>query len=454
MADTNKHGVTGDDRERERTSQEAQATPTKGTTPAKGTTRKGKKTTTKGVRESEVKGTEASGEQVARQPVAHQPPTAEPAAQQPIANQPIVEQAIVQEPTPRQPTSRQDDSQAPAARPAARRRPASPRQAGRRARGQAGSEPELGAQGPGPQDAIVEKPTPAPQIPEQPVAPVGHQAEAAVERIVYNETSESASHSGNGSASFAAQWEAAVVDPIRVVILASVDDSARDMHLLRDALSRLSDTALPPSAAGVSSTGTVDRTLRIPREIWPSSVASWSSKKRATLAAALVLTAPATPTPLGERGLVEEEWLRSQEPAQWGATDATAGIRRMYQDLIRMRHDESRKTRGLRGQQVRVHHVNDWDKVIAFHRWESGGPGDDVIVVVNAANRAYESYTIGLPRGGVWRVRFNSDWEGYSPDFGNHFSYDTTATPGAKDGFAFHGNVGLGPYSVVILSQD
>jgi hypothetical protein len=33
-------------------------------------------------------------------------------------------------------------------------------------------------------------------------------------------------------------------------------------------------------------------------------------------------------------------------------------------------------------------------------------------------------------------------------------SLDTVANPGAKDNLNFNGNVGIGPYSVVILSQD
>ena len=57
------------------------------------------------------------------------------------------------------------------------------------------------------------------------------------------------------------------------------------------------------------------------------------------------------------------------------------------------------------------------------------------------------------PRGGLWRVRFNSDWNGYSKDFANTASFDVNASDGAQDGLGFHGGVGLGPYSVVILSQ-
>ena len=51
-------------------------------------------------------------------------------------------------------------------------------------------------------------------------------------------------------------------------------------------------------------------------------------------------------------------------------------------------------------------------------------------------------------------MRFNSDWNGYSPDFGNWFSYDTDTSSGPCDGMPFGGNVGLGPYTALILSQD
>jgi len=53
----------------------------------------------------------------------------------------------------------------------------------------------------------------------------------------------------------------------------------------------------------------------------------------------------------------------------------------------------------------------------------------------------------------VERQVSNSDWNGYSPDFGNHLSYDTTATQPGTDGMPYSGNVGIGPYTAIILSQ-
>jgi 1,4-alpha-glucan branching enzyme len=137
----------------------------------------------------------------------------------------------------------------------------------------------------------------------------------------------------------------------------------------------------------------------------------------------------------------------------WNKYDRFRGIYTLYRDLIRLRRNWFDNTRGLRGTHVNVFHTGHDDKVLAFHRWDGGGPGDDVVVVMNFSCRPYPSYTVGFPRDGTWRVRFNSDWNGYSPDFGNTLSYDTTAGGGGIQSMPFSGNVGIGPYSAIILSQ-
>jgi len=91
---------------------------------------------------------------------------------------------------------------------------------------------------------------------------------------------------------------------------------------------------------------------------------------------------------------------------------------------------------------------------IACRRWDQGGQDDDVVVVANLANRSDDSNSIGFPREGLWKVRFNSDWNGYRPDFGNQLSYDTTAAPPGADNMPSSGNVGIGPYTTIILSQQ
>ena len=51
-------------------------------------------------------------------------------------------------------------------------------------------------------------------------------------------------------------------------------------------------------------------------------------------------------------------------------------------------------------------------------------------------------------------MRFNRDWQVYSEDFGNQAGHDTHAQPGHTDGLDYHGDLGIGPYSTPILSQD
>ncbi len=76
--------------------------------------------------------------------------------------------------------------------------------------------------------------------------------------------------------------------------------------------------------------------------------------------------------------------------------------------------------------------------------------GDDVVIVVNLSNQPQEYRRIGLPSGGLWKVRFNSDARLYSSIFGNYESHDMEAYHEDADGLDWHGNVSIGPYSVLI----
>jgi 1,4-alpha-glucan branching enzyme len=259
---------------------------------------------------------------------------------------------------------------------------------------------------------------------------------------------------GRGGAGFGSQWDAGFVHPIRGAIIAAAD-AARDMWAVRDALyHRYNGDAVRRVIYTESHDEIANGHERVPEEIWPGNAGSWFSRKRSTLGAALVFTAPGIPMIFQGQEFLEDRYFRDTVPLDWAKLKTYAGIQTLYRDLIRLRRNWYNETRGLRGQNLNVHHVNNTDKLVAFHRWEQGGPGDDVVVVANFANRSYDSYTIGFPRVGQWRVRFNSDWRGYSADFGDRLGYDTVAGDGPMDGMPFQANVGLGPYAVLILSQD
>jgi 1,4-alpha-glucan branching enzyme len=261
--------------------------------------------------------------------------------------------------------------------------------------------------------------------------------------------------SGAGGAGFDAQWGAGFLWTVRGAIIGG-DDGSRDMYALRDVVAqRYNGSAFERVIYTESHDADSNGQARIPEMIWPGNAGSYFSKKRSTLGAALVFTSPGIPMIfMGQEFLESGYFHNDPQELDWAKTSTYSGIVNLYRDLIHLRRNWFNNTRGLRGQQVNVHHINNGAKVLAFHRWDQGGAGDDVIVVINFANQGYASYTIGFPRSGGWRVRFNSDWSGYSSDFGNWLSYDTEAAGAGCDGMPFSGNVGLGPYSAIILSQD
>ena len=151
---------------------------------------------------------------------------------------------------------------------------------------------------------------------------------------------------------------------------------------------------------------------------------------------------------------LEDDWFHDQDPIDWTKKDRFAGILQLYKDLIALRLNKSGLTRGLSGQEVDVYHVNSNDKVIAYHRWNTGGPRDSVVIVANFSARSHGDYTIGLPAAGRWIVCFNSDSRYYDQEFGDFGSSSVHAAATGKDGLPAQGKIAVAAYSALILSQD
>jgi 1,4-alpha-glucan branching enzyme len=135
----------------------------------------------------------------------------------------------------------------------------------------------------------------------------------------------------------------------------------------------------------------------------------------------------------------------------WGRKSRFANVRQFYQDLIALRLNRYGTTAGLSGGNINVFHKD--QPVLGFHRWNRGGPGDDVVVLMNWSAKPVRNYYFGLPRAGRWHTRLNSDWSGYGSDYSNTYAGDVDARPEGRDGLGFTGSMDIGPYSVVILSQ-
>ncbi|PWT82252.1 MAG: 1,4-alpha-glucan branching protein [Blastocatellia bacterium] len=260
---------------------------------------------------------------------------------------------------------------------------------------------------------------------------------------------------GSGGAGFDAQWGAAFLWTVRGAII-SPNDSSRDMQAVANVVVQTyNGNAFERVIYTESHDADSNGQSRVPEMIWPGNAGSWYSQKRSTLGGTLVLTCGGIPMLFMGQEFLESGWFHNDpQELDWSKATTYAGIIQLYRDLIHLRRNWFNNTRGLHGQHTNAFHINDAAKVLAFHRWDQGGRGDDVVVVLNFGNQGYSTYTIGFPRDGRWRVRFNSDWNGYSPSFGNWFSHDTDAAGAARDNLPFSGNVGLGPYTAIILSQD
>lgn len=258
---------------------------------------------------------------------------------------------------------------------------------------------------------------------------------------------------GAGGAGFDSQWDAGFFPKIRGAII-TPNDGDRDMNSVRDAINFSYNGSMQQRVIYTESHDEVaNGKKRVPEEISPANAGSYYARKRSTLGAVLALTSPGVPMLFQGQEFLEDEYFRDSVALDWSRKTTYAGIFKLYQDLIALRKNASGSTRGLSGFSTNVFHVNNTDKVVAFHRWQNGGELDDTIIVVNLSATTRLNYRIGMPRSGLWKCRFNSDWTGYSADYANTLCLDTSTVATAWDGLAQSALVSLGPYSAVILSQ-
>ena len=145
-----------------------------------------------------------------------------------------------------------------------------------------------------------------------------------------------------GGAGFDAQWDASFADQLRFT-LGMLDDRLRSVRTIREALagdhSRVIFTESHDTAANVRLPSLIDR--QTPDSIW--------ARRRSTLGAAIVLTAPGIPMLLQGQELLEDGAFSDTRPLDWTKAEKHAGNLALYRDLIALRKNVGGKTRGLVG---------------------------------------------------------------------------------------------------------
>jgi 1,4-alpha-glucan branching enzyme len=257
-----------------------------------------------------------------------------------------------------------------------------------------------------------------------------------------------------GGAGFHTQWDGRSASAIRTAVITPADQD-RSMRAVRDAIAtRFNDDAFQRIIYSESHDDLANGKARLPTEINRDNPQCWDAQKRSTLAAALVLTAPGIPMLFQGQEFLEDEWFRADVPLDWDRRATFRGLVRLYRDLIALRRDRRGCTRGLCGQNLQVHHLDEERKVLAFYRWDQGGPGDDVVVVANFRRQSQHDSLIGFPAEGLWKLRFSSDGRNSSEPFEGLDGGDAASAPGECDGLPARAQITIAPYTLMIFSQD
>jgi 1,4-alpha-glucan branching enzyme len=255
----------------------------------------------------------------------------------------------------------------------------------------------------------------------------------------------------DNGAGFNAQWDVSFAACVREV-MDPVADESRDMEKVKyilngqynnDPFQRIIFTeSHDTDAAG-------NGHARLDEEIAPGDATNVFARKRSTLGAGLLLTAPGIPMLFQGQELMETGAFNHWKPIDWENMHRFESIVTLYRHLIKLRQNAYDNTAGLLGAHINTFIVDNGSKLVAYHRWDKGGAGDDVVVVANFSNDKRENVEITFPQPGLWRPRFNSDWKGYGADFSDVLCPDTQTK-----GDANKGSISIGPYSLIIFSQD
>ena len=254
-----------------------------------------------------------------------------------------------------------------------------------------------------------------------------------------------------GGFGFDAQWDGFGYTLANVLVPAS--DDGRDLGALQSALQ--GGYAGDPFAR-VLFTETHDTVgnggARLPSRIDAANPTGLVARRRAMLGAAILLTTPGVPMLfMGQESLATGSFQNPPAPLDAAIPAAGAEVRAFYKDMIALRRNLGGLAGGLLDPGVEILHRNDAAKVLAYRR--HGPSGEDVLVVVNLRNKAYSTYDVGVPGGGEWKIRLDSDWHAYGADFGGGQSGTIATTPTTKDGKPFTLPVKLGAYGAVVLSR-
>lgn len=249
----------------------------------------------------------------------------------------------------------------------------------------------------------------------------------------------------DGGCGFDAQWEVTFPHAVRQMLGLQVPFPA---DLTSSITSRYNGDSFQRVIFSDSHDTAANGSMRITEAVTPKNPGSLLTRQRLLIADAITLTSPGIPMLLQGQEFLQEGEFNDWQELQWNNVTKYKGMVDAHKHLVALRRNAYGNTAGLLGQSVAVIQNDTNNNILGYHRWNNGGPKDDVVILVNFNNASQTNYNVTLPRGGEWRVRFNSSWKGYSADF-DEYLIETVTTDGNNVA-----TLSIPPYSVYILSQD
>lgn len=188
--------------------------------------------------------------------------------------------------------------------------------------------------------------------------------------------------------------------------------------------------------------------VRLNEAITPGNAESYEARKYILLTSTATLTAPGIPLLMQGQEFMEEGDFSDWKALEWKKTEQFKGIVMAHQHLVSLRLNAYKNSAGLSGKNTNLFHVNSKDNVYAYHRWNKGGRGDDVLVMLNFGATNFPEYRVQVPVTGKWIVRFNSAWAGYNNEAAEPFVLAVDTDSGRNI------TVPLAAHGALILSQD
>jgi 1,4-alpha-glucan branching enzyme len=216
---------------------------------------------------------------------------------------------------------------------------------------------------------------------------------------------------------FHSQWGLGFANQIKRVLL-EIEDQHRNLQLVVESLFFSFNNDIFQRVIFTESHDEVaNGSARLPEEIQPGEADGEYAKKKSTLGAITLLTAPGIPMLFQGQEFITYGDFKDTKPLDWERQSFFNGISRMYRDLICMRNGREESMVGLTGHLTETLHFSNETLILAYSRVHNDHLDRPVVVVLNFSHQTYHNYTLGVPMSGEWQVKFNSSWKGYDEVF-------------------------------------